>query len=94
MLGIPVVDHIIITGLNRQDVYSFRAQGVLEAHGHYQTENMLAEKKPAYDSKDKHWMRSRPNWRKGSKKFLPAASLPTISRSCRASIATVSTTQF
>ena len=53
MLGIPVVDHIIITGLNRQDVYSFRAQGVLEAHGHYQTENMLAEKKPAYDSKDK-----------------------------------------
>jgi DNA repair protein RadC/antirestriction protein ArdC len=53
MLGIPVVDHIIITGLNRQDVYSFRAQGVLEAHGHYQTESMLAEKKPAYDSKDK-----------------------------------------
>ena len=53
MLGIPVVDHIIITGLNRQDVYSFRAQGVLEAHGHYQTESTLAEKKPAYDSKDK-----------------------------------------
>lgn len=53
MLGIPVVDHIIITELNRQDVYSFRAQGVLEAHGHYQTESTLAEKKPAYDSKDK-----------------------------------------
>jgi DNA repair protein RadC/antirestriction protein ArdC len=53
MLGIPVVDHIIITGLNRQDVYSFRAQGVLEAYGHYQTESTLAEKKPAYDSKDK-----------------------------------------
>ena len=53
MLGIPVVDHIIITGLNRQDVYSFRAQGILEAHGHYQTESTLAEKKPAYDSKDK-----------------------------------------
>jgi DNA repair protein RadC/antirestriction protein ArdC len=53
MLGIPVVDHIIITGLNRQEVYSFRAQGVLEAHGHYQTEAMLAEKKPVYDSKDK-----------------------------------------
>ena len=52
-LGIPVVDHIIITGLNRQDVYSFRAQGVLEAHGHYQAESTLAEKKPAYDSKDK-----------------------------------------
>ncbi|MFA7115282.1 MAG: JAB domain-containing protein, partial [Candidatus Omnitrophota bacterium] len=53
MLGIPVVDHIIITGLNRQDVYSFRAQGVLEAHGHYHTESVLAERKPAYDSKDK-----------------------------------------
>jgi antirestriction protein ArdC len=52
-LGIPVVDHIIITGLNHQDVYSFRAQGVLESHGHYQAESTLAEKKPAYESKDK-----------------------------------------
>ena len=53
MLGIPVVDHIIITGLNRQDVYSFRAQGVLEAHGHYTVDANLAEKKATYNAKDK-----------------------------------------
>jgi DNA repair protein RadC/antirestriction protein ArdC len=53
MLGIPVVDHIIITGLNHQEVYSFRAQGVLENHAHYAIDPIIAEKKSAYKEKDK-----------------------------------------
>ena len=34
-------------------MYSFRAQGVLEAHGHYTVDANLAEKKATYNAKDK-----------------------------------------
>lgn len=53
MLGIPVVDHIIVTGLNRQDVYSFRAAGVLEAQSQYRADALIAEKQASYKDKDK-----------------------------------------
>ena len=53
MLGIPVVDHIIITGLNRDAVYSFRAHGVLEQNAHYDAGISLAEKKGTARDKDK-----------------------------------------
>ncbi len=53
LLGIPVVDHIIITGINRDDVYSFRAQGVLEQHAHYATGHTITEKPSSYKEKDK-----------------------------------------
>lgn len=53
MLGIPVVDHIIVTGLNRQEVYSFRAAGVLEAQSQYRADALIAEKQASYKDKDK-----------------------------------------
>ncbi len=53
MLGIPVVDHIIITGLNRDAVYSFRAHGILEQNTHYDAGLSLAEKKMDVEDKDK-----------------------------------------
>jgi hypothetical protein len=53
MLGIPVVDHIIITGLKRDAVYSFRAHGVLEQNMHYDAGLSLAEKKVEGKDKDK-----------------------------------------
>jgi len=53
MLGIPVVDHIIITGLNRDAVYSFRAHGVLEQNAHYDAGISVAEKKGTARDKDK-----------------------------------------
>lgn len=53
MLGIPVVDHIIITGLNRDAVYSFRAHGILERNAHYDAELSLTEKKVDFKDKDK-----------------------------------------
>lgn len=30
LLGIQVLDHLIINGINKLDVYSFQAHGVLE----------------------------------------------------------------
>ena len=53
MLGIPVVDHIIITGLNRDAVYSFRAHGILEQNTHYDAGLSLAEKTMDVEDKDK-----------------------------------------
>ncbi len=53
MLGIPVVDHIIITGLNQDAVYSFRAHGILEQNTHYDAGLSLAEKKVDVKDKDK-----------------------------------------
>ena len=53
MLGIPVVDHIIITGLNRDAVYSFRAHGILEQNTHYDAGLSLAEKKMDVEDMDK-----------------------------------------
>ena len=53
ILGIPVVDHIIITGLNRDAVYSFRAHGILERNAHYDAELSLTEKKVDFKDKDK-----------------------------------------
>ncbi len=38
LIGISVVDHVIINGVNRNDVYSFKQQGVLEAPAEYQTD--------------------------------------------------------
>ena len=35
LLGIQVLDHLIINGINKQDVYSFQAHGVLEAPAAY-----------------------------------------------------------
>ena len=53
MPGIPVVDHIIITGLNRDAVYSFRAHGILEQNTHYDAGLSLAEKTMDVEDKDK-----------------------------------------
>src|SRR5690554_579104 len=35
LLGIKVLDHLIINGINQNEVYSFKAKGVLEAVGAY-----------------------------------------------------------
>jgi antirestriction protein ArdC/proteasome lid subunit RPN8/RPN11 len=48
ILGIPVIDHVIINGLNRNQVYSFRANGVLEESAHYRTELAVSEQMAPY----------------------------------------------
>ena len=48
ILGIPVIDHVIINGLNRNQVYSFRANGVLEESAHYRTDLAVSEQMAPY----------------------------------------------
>jgi DNA repair protein RadC len=35
LLGIQVLDHLIISGVNREDIFSFKARNVLERRGRY-----------------------------------------------------------
>ena len=43
LLGIQVLDHLIINGINQQDVYSFQAHGVLEAPAAYGQKETVRE---------------------------------------------------
>ena len=46
LLGIQVLDHLIINGVNKQDVYSFQAHGVLEAPAAYGQPEVIKEPSP------------------------------------------------
>ncbi len=51
LVGIPVIDHVIVNGLNRNEYYSFRTEGVLEEQAHYRVTPKMAEKKATYQTK-------------------------------------------
>jgi hypothetical protein len=54
MLGIPVMDHIIITGLNKDDAYSFKQNSLMEEAEVYTTEPVVSEQALKYKtSKEK-----------------------------------------
>lgn len=53
ILGIQVLDHLIINGLNRNEVYSFKSNGVMEATAPYSQSEKINEKpKPQKNMKD------------------------------------------
>lgn len=43
LLGIQVLDHLIINGINQQEVFSFQEHGVLEAHAAYGQQEAITE---------------------------------------------------
>jgi DNA repair protein RadC len=48
LIGISVIDHVIINGVNRDDVYSFRQNGVLETPLEYQGSFDISEERAPY----------------------------------------------
>ncbi len=48
MLGIPVMDHIIITGLNKDDAYSFKQNSLMEEPEVYTAEPVVSEQALKY----------------------------------------------
>ncbi|MDD2458009.1 MAG: JAB domain-containing protein [Eubacteriales bacterium] len=48
LLSIPVLDHVIITGVNQNEVYSFRANGVFEETVPYQAGLSVSENAESY----------------------------------------------
>lgn len=56
LLGIQVLDHLIINGINQQEVFSFQEHGVLEAHAAYgqqaAVKEQAAQAPPAKQVKD------------------------------------------
>ena len=51
IVGIPVMDHVIVNGLNSHDFFSFRANGVLEEQALYHVTSAIAEEKSVYQGK-------------------------------------------
>lgn len=49
LLGIQVVDHLIINGINQQEHYSFKAQGILEAREDYSITTSVLNEKTNYN---------------------------------------------
>ena len=49
LLGIRVLDHLIINGINQQELYSFKAKGVLEATEVYNITSSVLNEETNYD---------------------------------------------
>jgi len=49
LLGIRVLDHLIINGINMHDIYSFKAKGVLETTGAYNTPTSVRNEETDYN---------------------------------------------
>lgn len=49
LLGIQVVDHLIINGINQHEHYSFKAQGILEATGAYSITTSVLNEETNYN---------------------------------------------
>ena len=49
LLGIRVLDHLIINGINQQELYSFKAKGVLEATEIYNITSSVLNEETNYD---------------------------------------------
>lgn len=78
ILGIRVLDHVIITGLNQNKMYSFKEEGVLEQAGNYSTSrsNDIAVKE---DTKEKrtsivNQLKTQPATTKAKQKTAPVGA--------------------